>query len=56
MMFAMLPFLCIFDINDGHCMFRVKKPADERVFSYLSHQTFTTFDMFFFLIGRICDG
>lgn len=31
-MLAMLPLLCIFDINDGHCMFKVKKPANEQVF------------------------
>lgn len=32
MMLAILPFLCKFDINDGHCVFIDQKPAVERVF------------------------
>ncbi|RNL75726.1 hypothetical protein D7I40_00890 [Citrobacter sp. MH181794] len=40
-MFAMLPFLCIFDINNGHCMFTVRKPAIERVFCYDTSNIFS---------------
>lgn len=39
----MLPFLCKFDVNDGHCMFTVKKPATERVFYVVDYSELDDF-------------
>ncbi|CBA30074.1 unknown protein [Cronobacter turicensis z3032] len=47
-MLAFLPFLCNFDVNDGHCMFIVNKPASERVLLFAAssygHALFTLMD------------